>query len=63
MLTGVLSGSASGAAECAPPRVAPAQVMDRWGFRLTARFDMYARLLSSYVQHDYERQEVRDPSL
>jgi beta-ureidopropionase len=39
------------------------QVKDKWDFRMTARYDMYARLLARYVQPDFEPQIVRDPSL
>eukprot|EP00897_Mesotaenium_endlicherianum_P009210 jgi/Mesen1/8317/ME000457S07511 len=39
------------------------QVRDKWGFRMTARYNLYAKLLTNYVQPDYEPQVVRDPSL
>eukprot|EP00887_Chlorella_sp_A99_P002625 scaffold6.g2625.t1 len=38
-------------------------VRDRWGFQLTARYDMYARLLTDFCELDYKPQVVRDPSL
>lgn len=39
------------------------QVRDRWGFQLTARYDLYARQLADYTRLDYKQQIVRDPSL
>lgn len=39
------------------------QIKDKWGFRMTARYDMYAKLLGDYVKHDYRPQVVKDPSL
>jgi len=38
------------------------QVKDKWGFRMTARYGMYAELLAEYVEPDYEPQIVKDPS-
>ena len=39
------------------------QVKDRWNFPMTARFDLYARLLSDFVQPGYQGQTIRDPML
>lgn len=39
------------------------QVKDRWDFRMTARYELYAQLLARYVAPDFEPQLVRDPSL
>ncbi len=39
------------------------QLKDKWGFRMTARYDMYAGQLARYVQHDFKPQVIRDPSL
>ncbi|PRW56067.1 beta-ureidopropionase [Chlorella sorokiniana] len=39
------------------------QLKDKWGFRMTARYDMYAEQLARYVQHDFTPQVIRDPSL
>ena len=39
------------------------QVRDKWGFRMTARYDMYAKLLTSYIDQGYEPQIIRDPAL
>jgi beta-ureidopropionase len=39
------------------------QVKDKWGFRQTARYDMYAALFARFVRHDFRPQVVRDPSL
>lgn len=39
------------------------QVKDKWGFRLTARYEMYAKLLSDYIRPDFVPQVVKDPSL
>lgn len=36
------------------------QVRDRWGFQMTARYDMYAELLSKYIQPGFQLQIVRD---
>jgi beta-ureidopropionase len=38
------------------------QVRDRWGFRMTARYEMYAELLAKYVRPDFVPQVVRDPA-
>lgn len=42
-----------------PPRCSPPlllQLKDKWGFRMTARYDMYAEQLAAYVKHDYQPQ-------
>lgn len=39
------------------------QLKDKWGFRMTARYDMYAEQLARYVKHDFKPQVIRDPSL
>ncbi|KAG9133393.1 hypothetical protein Leryth_024110 [Lithospermum erythrorhizon] len=39
------------------------QVKDRWGFRMTARYDVYAELLNRYVKPDFEPQVISDPLL
>lgn len=39
------------------------QVKDKWGFQMTARYDMYAEFLTNFVKHDFKPQVVRDPSL
>ncbi|PSC72774.1 beta-ureidopropionase [Micractinium conductrix] len=39
------------------------QLKDKWGFRMTARYDMYAEQLAAYVKHDYQPQVIKDPSL
>lgn len=40
------------------------QVRDKWGFQMTARYDMYAALLQRYASSiPFERQLIRDPSL
>ena len=39
------------------------QVKDRWGFRMTARYEMYAEQLGRYVAPDFTPQVVRDPCL
>ena len=36
------------------------QVRDRWGFAMTARYEMYAELLGRYVRPDFEPQLIRD---
>lgn len=45
-----------------PPHLTP-QLKDKWGFRMTARYDIYAEQLARYVQHDFKPQVIRDPSL
>lgn len=45
------------------PAHPPRQLKDKWGFRMTARYDMYAKLLADYTAHGYQPQVVRDPSL
>jgi len=44
-------------------RRARRQVRDKWGFRMTARLDMYAELLSRAARPDFEPQIIRDPAL
>lgn len=39
------------------------QVKDKWGFRMTARHDIYAKLFNDYLKSDFKPQLVRDPSL
>lgn len=39
------------------------QVKDKWDFRLTARYELYADFFSRYIQHDFKPQLVKDPSL
>ncbi|CAH9081932.1 unnamed protein product [Cuscuta europaea] len=39
------------------------QLKDKWGFRMTARYDMYADLLSRYIKPDFEPQVICDPLL
>ena len=39
------------------------QLKDKWGFRMTARYELYAELLASYVKPDFEPQVISDPLL
>uniref|UniRef100_A0A7N0ZXT1 Beta-ureidopropionase n=1 Tax=Kalanchoe fedtschenkoi TaxID=63787 RepID=A0A7N0ZXT1_KALFE len=39
------------------------QLKDKWGFRMTARYDLYHDLLRRYTQPDFEPQVVSDPLL
>ncbi|GMH36633.1 hypothetical protein BSKO_04506 [Bryopsis sp. KO-2023] len=39
------------------------QVKDTWGFRMTARYDVYAKLLSQYNKLDFKPQVIKDPTL
>ncbi|VFQ68430.1 unnamed protein product [Cuscuta campestris] len=39
------------------------QLKDKWGFRMTARYEMYADLLSCYVKPGFEPQVISDPLL
>jgi beta-ureidopropionase len=38
-------------------------VRDKWMFQATARWEMYAKLLTDYVRDDYQQQIIRDPAL
>ena len=39
------------------------QLKDKWGFQMTARYEMYAELLERYIRSDFEPQVVSDPLL
>uniref|UniRef100_A0A0D6R2V3 Beta-ureidopropionase n=1 Tax=Araucaria cunninghamii TaxID=56994 RepID=A0A0D6R2V3_ARACU len=39
------------------------QVKDKWGFQMTARYDMYAELLANYLKPDFKPQVVTDAFL
>ncbi|WCJ18896.1 beta-ureidopropionase [Euphorbia peplus] len=39
------------------------QVKDKWGFRMTARYELYADLLVNYLKPDFEPQVISDPLL
>lgn len=39
------------------------QLKDKWGFRMTSRYEMYAELLARYIKPDFEPQVVSDPLL
>ena len=39
------------------------QVKDKWGFQMTARYDMYAEFFRKFTDMNYEPQVIRDPSL
>ena len=39
------------------------QVRDKWGYQMTARYEMYADLLARYTALDYKPQVIKDPSL
>eukprot|EP00262_Sarcandra_glabra_P002475 TRINITY_DN1279_c0_g1_i1.p1 TRINITY_DN1279_c0_g1~~TRINITY_DN1279_c0_g1_i1.p1 ORF type:complete len:416 (-),score=62.54 TRINITY_DN1279_c0_g1_i1:230-1477(-) len=39
------------------------QLKDKWGFRMTARYDLYQEMLSQYVKPDFEPQVIVDPLL
>ena len=39
------------------------QVRDRWGFQMTARYEMYAALLADYLRPGFQPQQVKDPAL
>jgi hypothetical protein len=41
----------------------PLQVKDKWGFQMTARYEMYAELLTNFTKLDYQPQVIKDPSL
>lgn len=38
------------------------QLKDKWGFRMTARYELYADLLSRYLKPDFSPQVITDPS-
>lgn len=39
------------------------QFKDKWCFRMTARYELYAETLAKYVKPDFEPQVIRDPLL
>lgn len=39
------------------------QLKDKWGFRMTARYEMYSYLLGRYVRPEFEPQVISDPLL
>ncbi|KAI3789096.1 hypothetical protein L2E82_01883 [Cichorium intybus] len=39
------------------------QLKDKWGFRMTSRYELYADMLSRYVKPDFEPQLISDPLL
>ncbi|KAL5054515.1 hypothetical protein RYX36_035197 [Vicia faba] len=39
------------------------QYKDKWGFRMTARYELYAKTLARYVKPGFEPQVIRDPLL
>ncbi|KAL6218348.1 hypothetical protein ACLB2K_011562 [Fragaria x ananassa] len=39
------------------------QIKDKWGFRMTARYELYADLLDRYLKPDFEPQVISDPML
>ncbi|KAI9086101.1 hypothetical protein K1719_031934 [Acacia pycnantha] len=39
------------------------QYKDKWGFRMTARYDLYADLLAHYLKPDFDPQVISDPLL
>eukprot|EP00882_Tetradesmus_deserticola_P003821 GHRQ01004042.1.p1 GENE.GHRQ01004042.1~~GHRQ01004042.1.p1 ORF type:complete len:395 (+),score=132.35 GHRQ01004042.1:131-1315(+) len=39
------------------------QVKDKWDFRLTARYELYADFFNRYIQHDFKPQVIKDSSL
>ncbi|KAG0474353.1 hypothetical protein HPP92_014039 [Vanilla planifolia] len=39
------------------------QLKDKWGFRMTARYEIYGDLLSSYLKPSFTPQVILDPSL
>eukprot|EP01117_Protostelium_nocturnum_P008717 TRINITY_DN3125_c0_g1_i1.p1 TRINITY_DN3125_c0_g1~~TRINITY_DN3125_c0_g1_i1.p1 ORF type:complete len:437 (-),score=163.79 TRINITY_DN3125_c0_g1_i1:65-1249(-) len=39
------------------------QVKDKWGYQMTARYEMYADFLTEYIKPDYKPQVIRDPGL
>ncbi|KAJ0077950.1 hypothetical protein Patl1_37114 [Pistacia atlantica] len=39
------------------------QLKDKWGFRMTARYELYAEMLAKYRKPDFEPQVISDPLL
>ncbi|XP_048135369.1 beta-ureidopropionase-like isoform X1 [Rhodamnia argentea] len=39
------------------------QLKDKWGFRMTSRYNLYADLLAQYLKPDFEPQVISDPLL
>lgn len=47
-----------------PTSGAPAaQLKDKWGFRMTARYELYADQLAQYIRPRFKPQVIKDPSL
>ncbi|XP_022988797.1 beta-ureidopropionase isoform X2 [Cucurbita maxima] len=39
------------------------QLKDKWGFRMTARYELYAEMLARYLKPEFEPQVISDPLL
>ena len=39
------------------------QLKDKWGFRMTARYELYSETLARYLKPDFEPQVISDPLL
>lgn len=39
------------------------QMRDKWGFRMSGRYEMYADHLQQYIRPDFQPQVIRDPAL
>ncbi|GAB4853331.1 Beta-ureidopropionase [Ancistrocladus abbreviatus] len=39
------------------------QLKDKWGFRMTARYELYAEMLAQYIKPDYQPQIISDSLL
>lgn len=36
------------------------KVKDKWGFQMTARYELYADLLNKYIRDDFQPQIIKD---
>ena len=55
----MLPGAAGAHAHRHPARP---QIKDKWGFRMTARHEVYAELFARYTRHDFVPQIIKDPA-
>lgn len=39
------------------------QTRDKWGFPMTARYELYADLFARYIRPDFKPQIIADPAL
>ena len=59
-LTHVLICQAYTTRSCISHILCGTQVRDQWGFQMTARYEMYAKLLKSYIQPQFQPQIIKE---